>query len=96
MDTATAELKNEGLKEAIGYYYDILNSQTAVLSTMAKCGKPADVQFMVNIAKEKKNKMIALERKHRPFVTHFRTMQDSVNVFAWFMISDEEPDVYLS
>jgi len=96
LDIATFELENEGLREAVGYYYDILNSQSAVLSTMAKCGKPADVQFMVNIAKEKKNKMIAIERKYRPFVTHFRTMQDSVNIFAWFMINDEEPDVFIS
>jgi len=51
---------------------------------------------MVNIAKEKKNKMIAIERKHRPFVTHFRCMQDSVNVFAWFMIPDEEPDTFVN
>lgn len=63
---------------------------------MAKCKKPEDMQFMVNIAKEKKNKMIAVERKHRPFVTHFRCMQDSVNVFAWFMIPDEEPDVFIN
>jgi len=96
LDTATAELKNEGLNEAVGYYYDILHSQTAVLSTMAKCGKPADVQFMMAIVKEKKNKMIAIERKHRPFVTHFRTLQDSVNVFAWFAIPDEEPDTYIN
>lgn len=49
---------------------------------------------MVNIAKDKKNKVIALERKNRPFMTHMRCIEDSVNIFAWFMIPDEEADVF--
>lgn len=54
------------------------------------------MQFMVNIAKDKKNAMIALEKKNRKFMNHIRCVEDSLNLFAWFMIPTEDKDVYMN
>lgn len=82
--------------EAVGLYMELFKSQSAVLNTMAACTKPENMQFMTDIAREKKNKMIALEKKNRPFMNHMRCMEDSVNLFAWFMIPNEDKDAFMA
>lgn len=63
---------------------------------MASCKKPTDFGFMVELAKTNKNKMIALEKKNRMFMNHIRCIQDSVNLFAWFMIPNEETEAFMA
>ena len=94
MIEVTKELKNEGILECVNLYLDIFKSQSAVFNTMASCSKPENPSFMVNIAKDKKNKMIALEKKNRPFMNHMRCIEDSLNLFAWFLIPNEDKDAY--
>ena len=48
------------------------------------------------IAKDKKNKMIALEKKNRKFMNHMRVLEDSVNLFAWLMIPNEEIEAFMA
>lgn len=61
---------------------------------MAACAKPeiAKMNVMMQIAKDNKAKMIKLERKERPFMTHIRTLEESANLFAWFMLVDCKKD----
>lgn len=75
-------------------YLDILKSQSAVFNTMATSKKPENMQFMSTIATTKKKEMIAVERKHRPFINHIRCIEDSLNLFVWFMIPNEDKDAY--
>ena len=49
---------------------------------------------MVKIVGAKKNEMVALEKKNRAFMNYFRCMQDSVNLFAWFMIPNEDTEAF--
>lgn len=51
---------------------------------------------MVQIAKDKKNQMVALEKKNRKFMSQIRCVEDSLNLFAWFMIPGEEKDAYMA
>lgn len=51
---------------------------------------------MVNIAKDKKNKMIALEKKNRQFMNHMRCIEDALNLFAWFLIPNEDKDAFFA
>lgn len=90
----TKELNNEGVLECVNLYLEIFKSQSAVLTTMASCSKPENPQFMVNIAKDKKNKMMAIEKKHRQFMNHIRCIEDSLNLFAWFLIPNEDKDAF--
>lgn len=55
---------------------------------MANCKKPINLQFLVQLAKDNKAKMIALEKTARPFSLHLRCLQDTTNIFAWFMCSE--------
>lgn len=61
---------------------------------MASCSKPADLSFLITIVKEKKNEMIALEKKNRKLMNHFRCLQDSVNLYAWFQIPTGDKEAY--
>ena len=63
---------------------------------MVTCKKPDDLQFLVAIAKDKKNKMIALEKKNRKFMNHMRVIEDSVNLFAWFMIPNDDMEAFMA
>lgn len=90
------ELGNEGVTECVNMYLEILKSQSAVLNTMATSKKPENMQFMSAIAGVKKKEMIALERKHRKYMNHMRCVEDSLNLFAWFMIPTEEKEVYFA
>lgn len=89
-------INNEGVTEAVNLYLEVFKSQSAVFGTMASCKKPDNMQFMCNIAKEKKNKMIALEKKNRKFMNHIRCVEDSLNLFAWFMIPNEEQEAFMA
>jgi len=44
---------------------------------------------MINIASEKKKAMVALGKPGRAVSTHLRCLEDSVNIFAWFMCSEK-------
>lgn len=90
------EINNEGVTGAVNCYLDILKSQSAVFNTMASCKKPENVGFMVAIAGNKKKEMIALEKKNRKYMNHIRVVEDSVNLFAWFQIPNENKDEYLA
>ena len=48
------DIKNEHLLEGVNMYIDMLKSQEAVLRTMEACKKPADMQFLMAMAKENK------------------------------------------
>jgi len=52
----------------------MLKSQEAVISTMAACKKPANANFMIDLPKENKKKMIALEKTARAFLLHLRCL----------------------
>lgn len=54
LDCTNQDIKNEHLLEGVNLYLDMLKSQEAVFNTMAQCKKPADIQFMVQIAKDNK------------------------------------------
>ena len=47
-------MKNEHLAEGVELYIKLLDNQEAVLRTMNACAKPADMNFMVQIAKDTK------------------------------------------
>jgi hypothetical protein len=74
-------------------YLDLLRSQEAVLATMASCSKPASIQFMANMAVEKKKAFFALGKPGRAVGMHLRVLEDCVNLFCWFMCS-EKPDEF--
>ena len=93
---ACNEVNNEGVTQSVNCYIEILKSQSAVFNTMATCKKPDNVKFMVNIATDKKKDMIALERKNRKHMNHIRCIEDSLNLFAWFMIPTEEKDAFMA
>lgn len=40
--------------------------------------------------------MIALEKKNRKFMNHIRCVEDSLNLFAWFMIPTEDTESYMA
>jgi len=61
---------------------------------MAACSKPADLSFLIVLVKEKKNEMIALEKKNRKLMNFFRCLQDSVNMYAWFQIPTGDKEAY--
>ena len=90
------EVGNEGVIGAVNLYMEVFKSQSAVFNTMAICSKPADVQFMTQIARDKKKDMIALEKKNRKFMNHIRCVEDSLNLFAWFMIPNDDKEAYLA
>jgi hypothetical protein len=55
------------------------------------------MMFLTQIAKENKAKIIVFEKVARPFTTHLRCMQDTFDIFAWFMCStnaDEFKDTF--
>jgi hypothetical protein len=79
------EIGSDLIVEAVNLYLEMLKSQEATLKTLVSCSKPSDgAQYMINIAKENKKKIIALEKKDRKFMNHFRCIEDSVNIFAWY------------
>lgn len=91
------EINNEGVTGAVNLYLEILRSQSAVFNTMAACKKPEEnLGFMVAIAVNKKKDMIALEKKNRKYMNHIRCVEDSLNLFAWFQIPNEEKEAYLA
>lgn len=90
------EINNEGVTGAVNVYLDILKSQSAVFNTMASCSKPESVGFMLDIAKNKKKELIALEKKNRKFMNHIRCVEDSINLFAWYQIPNEDKEQYLA
>jgi len=47
-------MKNEHLAEGVEIYLKLLDNQEAILRTMDACAKPADMNFMVQIAKDSK------------------------------------------
>jgi hypothetical protein len=91
------EINNEGVTGAVNLYLEILRSQSAVFNTMAACKKPEEnLGFMVAIAVNKKKDMIALEKKNRKYMNHIRCVEDSLNLFAWFQIPNEDKETYLA
>ena len=88
----TKEINIEQLTEGVNLYLEMLKSQEAVLKTMAACKKPEDDKFMVQIARDNKAKMMKLERPGRKVMTHLRCLEDSINIFAWFMLSEKKSD----
>lgn len=86
---ATKEHGNEQLAAGVQLYMDMLNSQEAVLSTMAACSKPASAQFMVTIVQDKKKALFALGKPGRAVGTHLRCLEDSVNLYVWFTCSEK-------
>jgi len=60
---------------------------------MQACKKPADLSFMVQIAKDNKQKLVKLGKPGRAVGVHLRCIEDSVNIFVWFMCS-EKPDEF--
>lgn len=62
----------------------MLNSQEAVLKTLAECQQPASSAFMVAMPQEKKKALFALGKPGRAVGTHLRVLEDSVNIFCWF------------
>jgi hypothetical protein len=93
IDCTNNEIKNEHLLEGVNLYIEMLKSQEAVIKTMESCKKPSDVQFMVQIAKDSKAKLVALGKPGRAVGTQLRCLEDSVNIFVWFMCS-EKPDEF--
>ena len=59
---------------------------------MAACQKPESTQFMVKIATDKKKDMFALGKPGRAVATHLRVLEDSVNIFCWFMCSEDKKE----
>jgi len=59
---------------------------------MANCSKPANAQFMAVSATEKKKQIMALGRLGRAVGTHLRTLEDTMNIFAWFMLPEKADD----
>ena len=47
---------------------------------------------MCEIGKEKKKQFMKLEKADRASKTFFRTMEDSINCFSWYMLSDKKDD----
>jgi hypothetical protein len=88
LDCTKDDIKNEHLVEGVNIYLDMLNKQEAVLKTMEKCKKPADTQFLVNMAKDNKATLFKLGKPGRAVGTHLRCIEDSVNIFVWFMCSE--------
>jgi len=43
-----------------------------------------------------KKDMIALEKKNRQYMNHIRCVEDSLNLFAWFQIPNDDKEVYLA
>ena len=43
---------------------------------------------MSELPLENKKKIVALQKTARPFMTHLRVVEDSVNIFVWFMLPD--------
>mmetsp|Transcript_2654 Transcript_2654/g.4451 ORF Transcript_2654/g.4451 Transcript_2654/m.4451 type:complete len:109 (+) Transcript_2654:357-683(+) len=70
----------------------MLRSQEAVLMTMEACEKPANTQCFLEIPKSNKTKMTQLERPGRKVMTHLRCLEDGVNIFAWFMCSENQAE----
>lgn len=93
MDVTNNDIKNEHLLEGVNLYLDMLKSQEAVLKTMEKCKKPSDLQFLVQIAKDNKQKLVKLGKPGRAVGIHLRCLEDSVNIFVWFMCS-EKPEEF--
>lgn len=52
--SATKDIGVEQLVEGVNLYLDMLKSQEAVLMTMEACKKPASLQFLVNLPRDKK------------------------------------------
>ena len=82
-------MNNEHLVEGVGLYMKLMDNQEAVFRTMDACSKPADMNFMVQIAKDNKQLMVKLGKPGRAVGTHLRCLEDSVNIFVWFMCSDK-------
>lgn len=89
LHAVTKELNNEHLVEGVGLYMKLMDNQEAVFRTMDACSKPADMNFMVQIAKDNKQLMVKLGKPGRAVGTHLRCLEDSVNIFVWFMCSDK-------
>lgn len=47
---------------------------------------------MTQIGKDKKKEFMKLEKADRASKTFFRTMEDSINCFSWYMLSDNKDD----
>ena len=47
---------------------------------------------MTQIGKDKKKEFMKLEKADRSSKTFFRTMEDSINCFSWYMLSDNKDD----
>ena len=82
-------MKNEHLAEGVEIYLKLLDNQEAILRTMDACAKPPDMNFMVQIAKDSKQSLVKLGKPGRAVGTHLRCLEDSVNIFVWFMCSDQ-------
>jgi hypothetical protein len=89
IDCTKNDIKSDVLMEGVNHYLDMLKSQEAVLRTMEKCKKPSDLQFLVQIAKDNKQNLFKLGKKDRAVGTHLRCIEDSVNIFVWFMCSEK-------
>lgn len=40
--------------------------------------------------------MIALEKKNRKFMNQIRCVEDSINIFAWFMIPTDDTEQFMA
>jgi len=62
------------------------------MQTMAQCSKPGDMKFMVAGPLANKKKIFDLGKKDRKVGMQLRCLEDTANLFSWFMLPEEKKE----